>query len=98
MLGCYFKGIDQVKKSVSYFLSTENSPRGRQLHSVYVCLINTCFCLFSVSTVDLLNRQCLSCNFLKDQCTYFNAKFSPTIKYFILHCKGKTLCSVELLT
>ncbi|KAJ6665444.1 hypothetical protein lerEdw1_003284, partial [Lerista edwardsae] len=57
-----------------YFLSTENSPRGRQLHSV--------------STVNLLNRQCLSCNFMKDQCTYFNAKFSPTIKYFILQCKG----------
>ncbi|CAI5762576.1 inactive dipeptidyl peptidase 10 isoform X1 [Podarcis lilfordi] len=57
-----------------YFLSTESSPRGRQLHSV--------------STIELLNRQCLSCNFMKDQCTYFNAKFSPTIKYFILQCKG----------
>uniref|UniRef100_A0A8D2IZM3 Dipeptidyl peptidase like 10 n=1 Tax=Varanus komodoensis TaxID=61221 RepID=A0A8D2IZM3_VARKO len=57
-----------------YFLSTENSPRGRQLHSV--------------STVELLNRQCLSCSFMKDQCTYFSAKFSPSIKYFILQCKG----------
>ncbi|XP_062972689.1 inactive dipeptidyl peptidase 10 isoform X4 [Elgaria multicarinata webbii] len=57
-----------------YFLSTENSPRGRQL--------------YSVSTLELLNRHCLSCNFMKDQCTYFNAKFSPTIKYFILQCKG----------
>uniref|UniRef100_A0ACB8G1G0 Inactive dipeptidyl peptidase 10 n=1 Tax=Sphaerodactylus townsendi TaxID=933632 RepID=A0ACB8G1G0_9SAUR len=57
-----------------YFLSTENSPRGRQLHSV--------------STFELLNRQCLSCSFMKDNCTYFNAKFSPTNKYFILQCKG----------
>ncbi|XP_075789369.1 inactive dipeptidyl peptidase 10 isoform X2 [Pelodiscus sinensis] len=57
-----------------YFLSTEDSPRGRQLHSV--------------STVGLLNRQCLSCNFMKDQCTYFSAKFSPMNKYFLLHCKG----------
>uniref|UniRef100_A0A8C3FU77 Dipeptidyl peptidase like 10 n=1 Tax=Chrysemys picta bellii TaxID=8478 RepID=A0A8C3FU77_CHRPI len=59
-----------------YFLSTEDSPRGRQLHSV--------------STVGLLNRQCLSCNFMKDQCTYFSAKFSPMNKHFLLHCKGKS--------
>ncbi|XP_015490893.1 inactive dipeptidyl peptidase 10 isoform X3 [Parus major] len=57
-----------------YFLSTEESPRGRQLHSV--------------STVGSLNRQCLSCNFLKDQCTYFSAKFSPMNRNFLLHCKG----------
>ncbi|NXW10218.1 DPP10 peptidase, partial [Fregetta grallaria] len=57
-----------------YFLSTEESPRGRQLHSV--------------STVGSLNRQCLSCSFLKDQCTYFNAKFSPMNRHFLLHCKG----------
>uniref|UniRef100_A0A803YJI7 Dipeptidyl peptidase like 10 n=1 Tax=Meleagris gallopavo TaxID=9103 RepID=A0A803YJI7_MELGA len=57
-----------------YFLSTEESPRGRQLHSV--------------STVGSLNRQCLSCNFLKDQCTYFSAKFSPMNRHFLLHCEG----------
>uniref|UniRef100_A0A8B9BB10 Dipeptidyl peptidase like 10 n=1 Tax=Anser brachyrhynchus TaxID=132585 RepID=A0A8B9BB10_9AVES len=57
-----------------YFLSTEESPRGRQLHSV--------------STVGSLNRQCLSCNFLKDECTYFSAKFSPMNRHFLLHCKG----------
>ncbi|XP_060118068.1 inactive dipeptidyl peptidase 10 isoform X2 [Heteronotia binoei] len=62
------------KSQKIYFLSTENSPRGRQLHSA--------------STFELLNRQCLSCSFMKDNCTYFNAKFSPTNKYFILHCKG----------
>ncbi|XP_026570396.1 inactive dipeptidyl peptidase 10 [Pseudonaja textilis] len=65
-----------------YFLSTENSPRGRQLHSV--------------STTELLNRQCLSCNFMKDHCTYFNAKFSPSIKYFILQCKGPGVPIVSL--
>ncbi|XP_063144788.1 inactive dipeptidyl peptidase 10 isoform X1 [Candoia aspera] len=65
-----------------YFLSTENSPRGRQLHSV--------------STIELLNRQCLSCNFMKDHCTYFNAKFSPSIKYFILQCKGPGVPIVSL--
>ncbi|XP_013924036.1 PREDICTED: inactive dipeptidyl peptidase 10 isoform X2 [Thamnophis sirtalis] len=65
-----------------YFLSTENSPRGRQLHSV--------------STTELLNRQCLSCNFMKDRCTYFNAKFSPSIKYFILQCKGPGIPIVSL--
>ncbi|XP_053926198.1 inactive dipeptidyl peptidase 10 isoform X5 [Cuculus canorus] len=57
-----------------YFLSTEESPRGRHLHSV--------------STVGSLNRQCLSCNFLKEQCTYFSAKFSPMNRHFLLHCKG----------
>uniref|UniRef100_A0A674GJP5 Dipeptidyl peptidase like 10 n=1 Tax=Taeniopygia guttata TaxID=59729 RepID=A0A674GJP5_TAEGU len=57
-----------------YFLSTEESPRGRQLHSV--------------STVGSLNRQCLSCTFLKEQCTYFSAKFSPMNRHFLLHCKG----------
>uniref|UniRef100_A0A5F8HGP7 Dipeptidyl peptidase like 10 n=1 Tax=Monodelphis domestica TaxID=13616 RepID=A0A5F8HGP7_MONDO len=57
-----------------YFLSTETSPRGRQLHSA--------------STDGLLNRQCLSCSFMKDQCTYFGAKFSPTNQHFLLHCKG----------
>uniref|UniRef100_A0A4X2L065 Dipeptidyl peptidase like 10 n=1 Tax=Vombatus ursinus TaxID=29139 RepID=A0A4X2L065_VOMUR len=57
-----------------YFLSTETSPRGRQLHSA--------------STDGLLNRQCLSCSFMKDQCTYFSVKFSPTNQHFLLHCKG----------
>ncbi|XP_039351337.1 inactive dipeptidyl peptidase 10 isoform X4 [Mauremys reevesii] len=67
-----------------YFLSTEDSPRGRQLHSV--------------STVGLLNRQCLSCNFMKDQCTYFSAKFSPMNKHFLLHCKGPGVPVVSMHT
>ncbi|KAF4788148.1 Inactive dipeptidyl peptidase 10 [Turdus rufiventris] len=40
-----------------------------------------------VSTMGSLNRQCLSCNFLKEQCTYFSAKFSPMNRHFLLHCK-----------
>ncbi|XP_075037356.1 inactive dipeptidyl peptidase 10 [Mixophyes fleayi] len=57
-----------------YFLSTEDSPRGRQL--------------YSVSIFGLLNRQCLSCGFPRDQCSYFSAKFSPLNHHFLLHCKG----------
>ncbi|XP_053553981.1 inactive dipeptidyl peptidase 10, partial [Bombina bombina] len=57
-----------------YFLSTEDSPRGRQL--------------YSVSIFGLLNRQCLSCDLLGDQCTYFSATFSPSNQHFLLHCKG----------
>ncbi|XP_073490684.1 inactive dipeptidyl peptidase 10 [Aquarana catesbeiana] len=57
-----------------YFLSTEDSPRGRQL--------------YSVSIFGLLNRQCLSCGLVRDQCSFFNAKFSPLNHHFLLHCKG----------
>ncbi|KAM4626590.1 inactive dipeptidyl peptidase 10 isoform 2-T2 [Discoglossus pictus] len=57
-----------------YFLSTEDSPRGRQL--------------YSVSIFGLLNRQCLSCGLVGDQCTYFSAKFSPSNQHFLLNCKG----------
>uniref|UniRef100_A0A8D0YUW4 Dipeptidylpeptidase IV N-terminal domain-containing protein n=1 Tax=Sus scrofa TaxID=9823 RepID=A0A8D0YUW4_PIG len=56
-----------------YFLSTESSPRGRQL--------------YSASTEGLLNRQCISCNFMKEQCTYFGASFSPMNQHFLLFCK-----------
>ncbi|KAJ1175602.1 hypothetical protein NDU88_000889, partial [Pleurodeles waltl] len=57
-----------------YFLSTEESPRGRQL--------------YSVSIIGLLNRRCLSCNVQKNHCTYFSATFSPSNKHFLLNCKG----------
>ncbi|KAM4697616.1 inactive dipeptidyl peptidase 10 [Rhinophrynus dorsalis] len=57
-----------------YFLSTENSPRGRQL--------------YSVSVFGLLNRNCLSCGLLRDECSYYSARFSPANHYFLLHCKG----------
>uniref|UniRef100_A0A9L0TAI6 Dipeptidyl peptidase like 10 n=1 Tax=Equus caballus TaxID=9796 RepID=A0A9L0TAI6_HORSE len=65
-----------------YFLSTETSPRGRQL--------------YSASTEGLLNRQCISCNFMKEQCTYFGASFSPMNQHFILFCKGPGVPMVSL--
>ncbi|KAM4025880.1 inactive dipeptidyl peptidase 10 [Anomaloglossus baeobatrachus] len=58
-----------------YFLSTEDSSRGRQLYSVF--------------TSGLLSRHCLSCGVVSDQCTFFNAKFSPFNHLFLLHCKGR---------
>ncbi|XP_038310548.1 inactive dipeptidyl peptidase 10 isoform X6 [Canis lupus familiaris] len=65
-----------------YFLSTETSPRGRQL--------------YSASTEGLLNRQCISCNFMKEQCTYFDASFSPMNQHFLLLCKGPGVPVVSL--
>ncbi|XP_040501602.1 inactive dipeptidyl peptidase 10 isoform X2 [Ursus americanus] len=65
-----------------YFLSTESSPRGRQL--------------YSASTEGLLNRQCISCNFMKEQCTYFDASFSPMNQHFLLLCKGPGIPVVSL--
>ncbi|XP_075385648.1 inactive dipeptidyl peptidase 10 isoform X1 [Tenrec ecaudatus] len=65
-----------------YFLSTESSPRGRQL--------------YSASTEGLLNRQCISCTFMKEQCTYFDANFSPMNNHFLLLCKGPGVPVVSL--
>uniref|UniRef100_A0A4W3HLW5 Dipeptidyl peptidase like 10 n=1 Tax=Callorhinchus milii TaxID=7868 RepID=A0A4W3HLW5_CALMI len=65
-------GYDEVHQKI-YFLSTEDSPRGRQLYSVH--------------TVGAFHRQCLSCNFKQDSCTYFSADFSPSNQHFILHCE-----------
>ncbi|KAF6113512.1 dipeptidyl peptidase like 10 [Phyllostomus discolor] len=67
-----------------YFLSTESSPRGRQL--------------YSASTEGLLNRQCISCNFMKERCTYFGASFSPMNQHFLLFCKGPGVPVVSLHT
>ncbi|XP_037395183.1 inactive dipeptidyl peptidase 10-like isoform X2 [Pygocentrus nattereri] len=67
-----------------YFLSTEGSPRRRQL--------------FSVSTVDLFKRQCLTCDLNKAHCTFFSADFSPTRQHVILHCRGPGAPTVILHT
>uniref|UniRef100_A0A8C7VRR6 Dipeptidyl peptidase like 10 n=1 Tax=Oncorhynchus mykiss TaxID=8022 RepID=A0A8C7VRR6_ONCMY len=56
-----------------YFLSTEGSPRRRQL--------------FSVKTVGLFPRHCLTCELNKAHCLFFNAEISPNDKHIILHCK-----------
>ncbi|KAG8432193.1 hypothetical protein GDO86_016727 [Hymenochirus boettgeri] len=58
-----------------YFLSTENSPRGRHL--------------YSVDSFDSLNRQCLTCGLTNNQFSYLSAKFSPSNQHFLLHCKGR---------
>ncbi|XP_017324623.1 inactive dipeptidyl peptidase 10 isoform X2 [Ictalurus punctatus] len=57
-----------------YFLSTEGSSRRRQL--------------FSVSTVGLFPRRCLTCDLNKAHCTFFSADLGPTQQHVILHCKG----------
>ncbi|KAI4588457.1 hypothetical protein MJG53_002865 [Ovis ammon polii x Ovis aries] len=48
------------------------------------------------STEGLLNRQCISCNFMKEQCTYFDASFSPMNQHFLLLCKGPGVPVVSL--
>ncbi|GAB1285362.1 Inactive dipeptidyl peptidase 10 [Apodemus speciosus] len=67
---------------MSYFLSTEFSPRGRQL--------------YSASTEGQLNRDCISCNFMKEDCTYFDASFSPMNQHFLLSCEGPRVPVVSL--
>uniref|UniRef100_A0A3Q2UP34 Dipeptidyl peptidase like 10 n=1 Tax=Fundulus heteroclitus TaxID=8078 RepID=A0A3Q2UP34_FUNHE len=57
-----------------YFLSTEGSPRRRQL--------------YSVKTVGLFPRRCLTCELSKAHCLYFSADISPSTQHVLLHCKG----------
>ncbi|XP_067265134.1 inactive dipeptidyl peptidase 10-like isoform X3 [Chanodichthys erythropterus] len=64
---------DESAQSI-YFLSTEGSPTHRHL--------------FSVSTVGLFSRRCLTCELNKAHCTFFSAIFSPTNQHVLLHCKG----------
>uniref|UniRef100_A0A671NZL5 Inactive dipeptidyl peptidase 10-like n=1 Tax=Sinocyclocheilus anshuiensis TaxID=1608454 RepID=A0A671NZL5_9TELE len=64
---------DENSQSI-YFLSTEGSSSRRQI--------------FSVSTVGLFPRRCLTCELNKAHCTFFSADFSPTNQHVLLHCKG----------
>eukprot|EP00063_Salmo_salar_P053624 XP_014028459.1 PREDICTED: inactive dipeptidyl peptidase 10-like isoform X1 [Salmo salar] len=57
-----------------YFLSTEGSPRRRQL--------------FSVKTVGLFPRHCLTCELNKAHCLFFDAEINPSDQHILLHCKG----------
>ncbi|KAJ8350586.1 hypothetical protein SKAU_G00257160 [Synaphobranchus kaupii] len=57
-----------------YFLSTEGSPRRRQL--------------FSVSTVGQFPRRCLTCELHRAHCTFFDADISPSLQHIILNCKA----------
>ncbi|CAH2304919.1 inactive dipeptidyl peptidase 10 [Pelobates cultripes] len=64
------------------FQNCRSSSRGRKARNV--------------SIFGLLNRHCLSCGFAMDQCSYFNAKFSPFNHHFLLHCKGPGVPSVSV--
>uniref|UniRef100_A0A3P9IPF9 Dipeptidyl peptidase like 10 n=1 Tax=Oryzias latipes TaxID=8090 RepID=A0A3P9IPF9_ORYLA len=59
-----------------YFLSTEDSPRRRQL--------------YSVKTVGLFPRRCLTCELNKAQCLFLDADISPAQQHVLLHCRGRT--------
>lgn len=65
-----------------YFLSTEGSPRRRQL--------------YSAKTVGLFPRQCISCDINKASCQFFNAEINPSNQHIILHCKGPGVPTVIL--
>ncbi|XP_067108979.1 inactive dipeptidyl peptidase 10-like isoform X3 [Osmerus mordax] len=64
---------DETNENI-YFLSTEGSPRRRQL--------------FSVKTVGLFPRRCLTCELNKAHCLFFAAETSPSNQHVLLHCKG----------
>ncbi|XP_034033962.1 inactive dipeptidyl peptidase 10-like isoform X2 [Thalassophryne amazonica] len=65
-----------------YFLSTEESAQQRHV--------------YSVSTMGLFPRQCLTCG-LKEDCRFFNADVSADAQHAILHCKGPGVPAVLLL-
>uniref|UniRef100_A0A673Z8S9 Dipeptidyl peptidase like 10 n=1 Tax=Salmo trutta TaxID=8032 RepID=A0A673Z8S9_SALTR len=65
-----------------YFLSTEGSPRRRQL--------------FSVKTVGLFPRHCLTCELNKAHCLFFDAEINPSDQHILLHCKGKLMEHFDL--
>ncbi|XP_038577657.1 inactive dipeptidyl peptidase 10-like isoform X2 [Micropterus salmoides] len=68
---------------IIYFLSTEDSAQHRHL--------------YSVSTLGLFPRQCLTCG-LKEECSFFDANVSPVAQHAILHCKGPGVPAVLLLS
>uniref|UniRef100_A0A4W5NIV3 Dipeptidyl peptidase like 10 n=1 Tax=Hucho hucho TaxID=62062 RepID=A0A4W5NIV3_9TELE len=67
-----------------YFFSTEGSPRRRQL--------------FSVKTVGLFPRHCLTCELNKAHCLFFNAEINPSDQHILLHCKGKLVAELNANT
>ncbi|XP_034533969.1 inactive dipeptidyl peptidase 10-like isoform X2 [Notolabrus celidotus] len=68
---------------ILYFMSTEDSAEHRHL--------------YSVSTLGLFPRRCLTCG-LKDECSFFDADVSPDAQHAILHCKGPGVPAVLLLS
>ncbi|XP_068165208.1 inactive dipeptidyl peptidase 10-like isoform X2 [Antennarius striatus] len=68
---------------IIYFLSTEISAQHRHL--------------YSVSTLGLFPRRCLTCG-LKEECSFYDADVSPDAQNAILHCKGPGVPAVFLLS
>ncbi|XP_008323283.1 inactive dipeptidyl peptidase 10-like isoform X2 [Cynoglossus semilaevis] len=68
---------------IVYFLSTEESAQQRHL--------------FSVSTLGLFPRRCLTCG-LREDCTFFDADVHPDAQHAILRCKGPGVPAVLLLS
>uniref|UniRef100_A0A8D3AL07 Inactive dipeptidyl peptidase 10-like n=1 Tax=Scophthalmus maximus TaxID=52904 RepID=A0A8D3AL07_SCOMX len=68
---------------IVYFLSTEDSAQQRHL--------------YSVSTLGLFPRRCLTCG-LKEECTFYDADVRPDAQHAILHCKGPGVPAVLLLS
>uniref|UniRef100_A0A3B5MQ76 Dipeptidyl peptidase like 10 n=1 Tax=Xiphophorus couchianus TaxID=32473 RepID=A0A3B5MQ76_9TELE len=66
-----------------YFLSTEGSPRQRQL--------------YSVKTVGLFPRRCLTCDLHRTNCLYFSADLSPSNQNLLLHCQGRPTSGAVLV-
>uniref|UniRef100_A0A671YKJ5 Inactive dipeptidyl peptidase 10-like n=1 Tax=Sparus aurata TaxID=8175 RepID=A0A671YKJ5_SPAAU len=58
---------------IIYILSTEDSAQQRHL--------------YSVSTLGLFPRRCLTCR-LKEDCLFFDADISPDAQHAILYCKA----------
>uniref|UniRef100_A0A3P9JVI7 Dipeptidyl-peptidase 10 (Non-functional) n=1 Tax=Oryzias latipes TaxID=8090 RepID=A0A3P9JVI7_ORYLA len=64
---------DESTNSV-FFLSTEEGPS--QQH------------LYRISTVNSLDKECLSCSLFRSNCTYFDAAFSSDCQQVLLTCRG----------
>ncbi|KAG7272989.1 hypothetical protein CRUP_010173 [Coryphaenoides rupestris] len=73
--------FDESTESV-YFLSTEDGPTQRQL--------------YRVSTVSPFERSCLSCSLSRDQCSHFQARFSPGCQHVLLGCRGPGIPSTTV--
>ncbi|XP_061572278.1 inactive dipeptidyl peptidase 10-like [Cololabis saira] len=68
---------------IIYFLSTENGTQQRHL--------------YSVSTLGLFPRRCLTCG-LRKECSFFDADVSPDSRHAILRCQGPGVPAVLLLS
>ncbi|XP_056287698.1 inactive dipeptidyl peptidase 10-like isoform X2 [Pseudoliparis swirei] len=68
---------------IVYFLSTEDGAHQRNL--------------YSVSTLGLFPRRCLTCG-LKDGCSFYDADVDPEAQHAVLHCRGPGVPAVLLLS